>query len=208
MDKRVFFILIVLSLSIGYFAGYFVGKKSALNNKRVERVVDNGSSGNASNPHSSGMMAENKSVDMERIHSEIKELKQRVEKNPGDFESLKSLGDIYYDIKDFKNAVSYYEMALKVKTSLPVMVDLSTCYVNLNKVDKAISILNEVLKEKPDFPQALYNMGIIYLHGKNDFKMAKNYWQKLYDIGAPGFDRDRLKMMLDALDKSIKEGAK
>ncbi len=205
MDKKIALILIVISLCIGYFAGYFVGKRSV---KPVPQSVPA-----ATNPHENmgnGNMEQNmgmqtKKVDMEKVHKDIELLKKNIEKNPNDFDSLKKLGDIYYDIRDFKNAAKYYEKAIKIKKSNSVMVDLATSYVNLNRIDDAISTLNEVLKDKPDFPPALYNMGVIYLHGKNNFKMAKKYWQRLYDIGAPGFDKDKLKMMLGAIDKMMNQ---
>ncbi len=203
MDKRVSLILVVIALCVGYLAGYFVGKRSV-----VPKAESNGSVA-ATNPHESmgnnnmDMSAKN-NADMEKVHREIDALKKEIEKNPKDFDSLKKLGDIYYDIRDFKSAINYYERALKIKKDDAMMVDLATSYVNLNRVDEAINTLNKVLKDKPDFPPALYNMGIIYLHGKNDFKMAKKYWQRLYDIGAPGFDKAKIKMMLDAIDKMLK----
>jgi tetratricopeptide (TPR) repeat protein len=49
----------------------------------------------------------------------------------------------------------------------------------LKKYDESITELNSVLAKNPTHGQALFNMGVVQLHGKNNPQAALQAWEKL-----------------------------
>ena len=45
--------------------------------------------------------------------------------------------------------------------------------------DGALSEFKKILQVEPGRPQALFNIGVAYLHGKNDPKSALESWERL-----------------------------
>lgn len=73
--------------------------------------------------------------------------------------ALFNLGNIYYDLQQDEDAISYYEMFLeKEKTNYNVRCDLATCYIRLNNYVKAISLLRENIKASSLHLQSHYNL--------------------------------------------------
>ena len=102
-------------------------------------------------------------------------------KNPKEYSILVSQANTYFDwalkvqqtpalasqgqqIPLWKKASAYYERALATtKTMDPqVATDLSTSYHYQGQTDKAIVLIQRVLKVAPTLPQALLNAGIFY----------------------------------------------
>ena len=50
-----------------------------------------------------------------------------------------------------------------------------------NHYDDAIAEFQKTLKADPNNAQALFNLGVAFLHGKNDSKRALEYWEKLVE---------------------------
>ncbi len=103
-----------------------------------------------------------------------------VNKNPGDFDSLVKLGDIYYDAQQYPNAIQYYERALTVHPENPdVRTDMGTAYWYAGNADRAIAEMQTALKYRPGHPQSLFNLGWVRWQGKGDAKGAVESWEKL-----------------------------
>jgi cytochrome c-type biogenesis protein CcmH/NrfG len=103
-----------------------------------------------------------------------------VKQNPGDFDSLVKLGNIYYDGQQFANAIEYYERALAIHAeNVDVRTDMGTAYWYSGNADKALSELQTSLKYKPGHPQTLFNLGWVRWQGKADPKGAIEAWQQL-----------------------------
>ena len=64
-----------------------------------------------------------------------------------------------------KKSISYLQLT-SCKGSLPV---------------KAIAQFKDTLARNPTHPQALFNIGVALVHGKNDPQDAVQYWEKLVD---------------------------
>ncbi len=107
-------------------------------------------------------------------------LLEAVNKDPNDYGSLVRLGDMYYDVKQFPNAIQFYERALALQPGSPdVRTDLGTAYWYSGNTDKAIAELQTSLKYKPGHAQALFNLGWVRWQGKQDPKGAAEAWQQL-----------------------------
>lgn len=142
----------------------------------------------------------------EKMHQEIAQLKETLKQNPGDVKTLVALGNHYYDMKDFKQAIGFYDQAFaKDKTDLSIQVDLATSYWYAGDTDRAVAGLQAVLQKNPNHPQALNNMGIIMLHGKNDLAGAREYWSRLVNTGTTEVDLQGVRTRLQVIDKMLKE---
>lgn len=91
------------------------------------------------------------------------EYKRILADDPNNFEALVGLGNLYFDNKQYQEAVDYYRRALRINPDNPnVQTDLALCYFYLDLNDLAISELEQVVKKYPSFPQAHYNLAICY----------------------------------------------
>ena len=105
------------------------------------------------------------------------------DKNPQNADILAEIGNLYYDLGEYDKAIVQYRKSLDIKPLNPyVETDLATCLYKLNRNDEALSILNNVLKYRPDFQQALYNKGIILIHGKNDPDSGIAAWEEMLKL--------------------------
>jgi len=107
-------------------------------------------------------------------------LLEAVNKDPNDFDSLVKLGNVYYDGKEFSNAIAYYERALAIHPENPdVRTDMGTAYWYSGNADKAIAAMQTSLKYRPGHPQTLFNLGWVKWQGKADPKGAVEAWETL-----------------------------
>lgn len=142
------------------------------------------------------------------VQKEIGRLKAIIEQNPGDLKTIAGLANMLYDLKEFAEAIKYYDLAIKADPSnLAYYVDRGTACWYAGQTEQAIVELESVLKKNPAHPQALNNLGIIYLHGKNDLLKARDYWLRLKQTGATGVDMASIETRLKALDKMIADQA-
>ena len=78
------------------------------------------------------------------------ELEELVRKNPQDVDSLIHLGNVYYDVEKYQDAVKAYEKALVVKPDNPdVLTDLGTMYRALGQLDQALARYNKAITFNP-----------------------------------------------------------
>jgi len=107
-------------------------------------------------------------------------LLEAVNKNPNDYDSLVKLGNVYYDGKQYPNAISYYQRALAIHPeNADVRTDMGTAYWYSGDADKAITTMQASLKYRPGHPQTLFNLGWVRWQGKGDPKGAVEAWQEL-----------------------------
>ena len=103
-----------------------------------------------------------------------------VNKDPKDFDSLVKLGNLFYDGKQFPNAIQYYARALAIHPDNPdVRTDMGTAYWYTGNADKALQAMETSLKYRPGHPQTLFNLGWVRWQGKQDPKGAIEAWQQL-----------------------------
>jgi hypothetical protein len=109
---------------------------------------------------------------------------------PNDPELLTEIGNIYYDTKQFKDAIDYYARVLKIQPSnTNVRTDMGIAYwKGMRDADAAIREFNKALSYEPNKPQTLQSIGIVKWQGKSDAKGAVAAWEKLLQTN-PGYDR-------------------
>jgi tetratricopeptide (TPR) repeat protein len=109
--------------------------------------------------------------------------KKRVEEKPDDVQALMELADANFMIQRFEVSQDYYERALKVDPQqINAHLSLSNCYLFLQKPDKAIQQLDDLLEMNKDYPEALFNKGLILLKSKQDTAGSKQIWTQLVNV--------------------------
>ncbi len=90
------------------------------------------------------------------------ELRARVAKNPRDIAALVELGNLYFDAAKFDAATDYYRRALLLDPTNPDVRNDEAAALHATGHDlDALREVDRVLGERPNFPQALFNRGII-----------------------------------------------
>lgn len=90
------------------------------------------------------------------------DLRGRLQKNPNDLAALVSIANLYFDAAKYAQAIQYYKRALAIDPANP---DTRTDYATAlhGKGDDLIALreLESVLTKRPDFPEALFNQGVV-----------------------------------------------
>jgi len=137
--------------------------------------------------------------------AEVQKLQDRVKANPKDFEALVGLGNIDFDQRNYPAAAEYYKRALVIHDDLDVRTDLGTMLFYSKHYDESMAELSKVLAVNPNHAQALFNLGVVYLHGKNNPQKALEIWQKLVDTNPDFPEIAVVKQQIQALKDSTKK---
>lgn len=127
-------------------------------------------------------------------------LLEQLKRDPNNAGLLVSLGNTYYDAKQYSLAIEYYERSLKSQPAdASVRTDMGTAYWYNGDADKAIAQFQKALTYDPTKADTLFNLGIVELQGKKDAKAAVAAWQKLLDTNPSYPNKEKvLQLMADA----------
>jgi cytochrome c-type biogenesis protein CcmH/NrfG len=122
----------------------------------------------------------------------------KLQANPKDFETLRQLGNLYYDGQAFPQAIDYYNQALAVDPKNPdVLTDLGTAYWYTGDPDKALAEFDKSLAIRPNHPGTLFNVGIVKWQGKKDPKGAVVAWEQLLKTNPDYAQKDQVQMLIE-----------
>jgi Flp pilus assembly protein TadD len=92
-----------------------------------------------------------------------------LETTPDNFNTLVQVANLYYDGRQYPDAVKYCRLAVKSQpTNADVLTDLGTSLWYTGDVNGAIAEFQPALKYRPDHPGTLFNLGIVRWQGKLD----------------------------------------
>jgi cytochrome c-type biogenesis protein CcmH/NrfG len=104
----------------------------------------------------------------------------KLKSDPNNSGLLLQVGNIYKATHQFKDAVSYYDKALKVDSkNVPARNEMASCLYYTGDADGALAQLEQSLKDDPKNADALFNLGVIKWEAKKDAKGAVSAWQQL-----------------------------
>ena len=104
----------------------------------------------------------------------------KLKKDPNNTDLLDQVGAIYHSTHQFKEAASYYDKAVRVDPkNVAMRTKLAISLYRSGDVDGAIAQLNRALSTDPKDANALFDLGMIKLQGKQDSKGALAAWQQL-----------------------------
>lgn len=115
------------------------------------------------------------------------------------------IGNIHYDLGEYDKAVNSYRKSLDILPDNPyVETDMATCLHRMGRHDEALNILDNVIKSQPDFPQALYNKGIVLIHGKNDIESGIAVWEELLKLDLEPARKAEIEQSIRQLKTSVR----
>jgi cytochrome c-type biogenesis protein CcmH/NrfG len=102
--------------------------------------------------------------------------------NPDNFATIVKVANLYYDGRQFPEAIQYYRRAVDIQPhNADVLTDLGTSLWYTGDADQAIASFEQALKYRPDSPETLFNLGVVRWQGKMDPQGATQAWEDLLD---------------------------
>ncbi len=115
-------------------------------------------------------------------------LLEKLKGDPTNSGLLIQIGNIYVATHQFKDAISYYDKALKLDSkNVLARNQMASCLYYTGDADGALAQLEQSVKDDPKNADALFNIGVIKLDVKKDAKGAVSTWQQLLKSN-PGLD--------------------
>jgi tetratricopeptide (TPR) repeat protein len=134
-------------------------------------------------------------------------LLQKLQSRPKDASLLSSIGNVYYDARQYDRAIEYYRKSLKIQpANVDVRSDMATCLWYRNEPDAAIAEFEKSLKYNPQHASTLYNMGVVMWQGKSDPQGAVRAWERLLQTN-PNYENKARVMELIARARQHASGA-
>jgi len=107
-------------------------------------------------------------------------LLERLKSDPNDSALLTQVAAVYHTSHQFKEAAGYYDRAMEADPkNVAVRTKLASSLYRSGDVDGAIAQLNRALGYDPRDANALFDLGMIKLQGKQDGAGALAAWQQL-----------------------------
>ncbi|MBZ5538361.1 MAG: tetratricopeptide repeat protein [Acidobacteriia bacterium] len=204
-----FFILtIVMALLMGGFLGYIIANQMIWNQQQTQRsplgqgVPASGAIPAPSPEAASGQLPEGHPP----INPEptIAAMKAEIEKSPASLEKITQLANFLYDNKRYKDAIDWYEKALKLNPKNPdVETDMGTAYYYVGDFNSALSHFDSSLRIDPRHIQTIHNKFIVLLDGKKDLAGARATLKQLESIDPQNPALAGLRKMLQDAEKGI-----
>lgn len=121
----------------------------------------------------------------------------QLKSNPNNVDLLTRIGNVYDDAKVYPKAIEYYEKSVKLNNqNVNVLTDLGTAYFYNGDPDKALQYFDKALKAHPNYPQTLFNEGIVKWQGKNDIAGAVTAWKQLLQTNPNYPEKQKVEDML------------
>src|SRR6202521_1232180 len=168
------YILAVFCLVLGVALGYlFRGSASPA----AQASVSPGGNAAQSQPAQPQLTPEQQKA---MIDQAVTPLLATLKNNPDDFNTLAQVANLYFDGRQYPEAIQYYRLAVKSQpTNSDLLTDLGTAIWYTGDADGAITEFQTALKYRPDHPGTLFNLGIVRWQGKSDPKGAVQAWEQL-----------------------------
>lgn len=119
--------------------------------------------------------------DMKRMaDSKATPILEKLKTDPTNSDLLSEAGKVYEATHQFKEAIGYYDKALKVNPrNVAIRNEMATCLYYTGDADGAIGQLQQALRDDPKNANSLFNLGMIKLQGKQDKDGALAAWREL-----------------------------
>ncbi len=169
---------LALGLVVGFFAGFFLANYWNMQALRLAQPA-NPSAVQLPEGHPQVGSQQDPQAAMEMVRKRIEELKQAADSDAKNTAARIELGNMYFDVGKYEQAIEWYAQALAVDPSNNnVRTDMATALHYTGQHDRALAELEKVLKSDPYHPQALINLGIVRKQGKNDARGALEAWER------------------------------
>jgi cytochrome c-type biogenesis protein CcmH/NrfG len=136
-------------------------------------------------------------------------LLEKLKSDPANADVLTSLGNVYYDARQYPVAVDYYARVLRVKPAdAAVRTDMGTAFWFMGNADKALAEFEKALTFVPDNPSTLFNLGLVKWKGKMDAAGATAAWERLLATDPNYEQKTQVEQMLAEVKTHLGKTAK
>lgn len=146
-------------------------------------------------PHSMPTMEQMKTM----AEKKAAPLLQQLQKDPNNAELLNEIGNVYVAAHQFPEAASYYDRSLRIDPrNVRVRANKASLQFYSGDTTGAIATLETALREAPNDPRVLFNLGVMRWKGKHDAAGAIQLWQKLLKSNPdlPASTREEVQKMI------------
>ena len=138
-------------------------------------------------------------IDETALRKQLEEQKQILQSDPENQQVLVTVANINSDLKEYAQAISYYEKALlKDSNNVNLITDLGTAYFYSKDHQKALNLYNRSLAVDPKHFQTLMNIGIVKM-STGDKPGAAEAWEKFVAYYPETQEATQLKGMIAQL---------
>ena len=129
---------------------------------------------------------------------EVQAMEQEVASHPQDPGPPLKLANFLYDQGNFQGAITWYEKAVALDPrNVDASTDLGTCYFNVGRPDDALRQFQHSLSVQPGHQPTLFNVIVVNMEGKHDYKAAQKAYDALYRLNPQYPKLSELKKTLD-----------
>lgn len=204
--KKETLITAAVFLAFGFLAGYIYKAQASRNTVEVQAggAASPSGTGDGSAGGGPGTAPDATAAVLPPGHPAIDDsamvlaLEEQAKSNPSDPAPPLKLADYLYDHGKYEQAIIGYEKALQLDpTNVNASTDLGTCYFNVGRSDDALRQFHHSLAVEPRHQPTLYNIIVVQMEGKHDYKAAEEAWETLHRVNAAYPKLDDLKQKLD-----------
>lgn len=170
--------LAALGLAVGLAAGYLlrVPQKTSPPSSPATAAVQTSAPASKTATGPAPSLAQMQQLAGRQLASLLTKLKS----DPNNSDLLGQIGTIYHTSHQFKQAAQYYGRAVAVDPgNVALRTKLAASLYRDGDADGAIAQLNQALSYDSKDANALFDLGMIKLHGKQDAKGALAAWRQL-----------------------------
>lgn len=121
--------------------------------------------------------------------AQVQAMEQDASTKPRDPAPALRLANFLYDQGDFQQASTWYEKVMALDSrNVDASTDLGTCYFNIGRSDDALRQFQHSLAIAPQHQPTLFNVIVVYMEGKHDYKAARRAYDALYRLN-PGYPK-------------------
>ncbi len=127
---------------------------------------------------------------------------QQVADNPQDADAWARLGNAYFDMDRYEDAISAYKKHLELKPdNANVWTDMGIMLRRSGRPQEAVNAFDKAVDIDPRHEQSRFNKGVVLLHDLQDPQAALKAWEDLLKINpeARAPNGQSVKVMVEAL---------
>jgi tetratricopeptide (TPR) repeat protein len=113
----------------------------------------------------------------------VGQLTSQASAEPQNAAARAELGNLYFDVDRFDDAIRWYQEALQLKPNDPdVSTDLGIAFYYTNQPDKALAQFAHSLSVSPAHTKTMLNQGIVLAFAKQDLEGAAKAWERVVKL--------------------------
>lgn len=145
----------------------------------------------------------------EQLRKRVAGLEQMLTVNPNNVKALAQLGNDYFDLHNYEQAIESYQRALKIDPQdTDVLTDLGIAYRRTGKPQDAVQSFRAALKVDPDHAMALFNFGIVLRDDLKDYPGALKAWETFLEKAGDSPHAVMVRPWVDKLRARVTESQK